>query len=59
MNDLIPSDVAAKIACCSARTLVRKATAGQLRVFRRKDYKANYYLRYEIEALTPKEVKKT
>jgi len=55
-RDLIPAHQAAQIACCSARTLARKAAAGVLTAYRRPHLKTRYYSRREVEALAPREV---
>lgn len=54
-DGLIRADVAAAIACCSARTLSRKAAAGEITAHHRPGYKVAFYRRREIERLRPKE----
>jgi len=55
-DDLIPASAAVKIACCSSRTLSRKASKGELQEFRRPNLKTRFYLRKEILGLRPKRV---
>lgn len=56
--ELWPAWRAAKVACCSPKTLSRMAAAGKIREFRREGYSARFYAREDIERVRPKLVVK-